>query len=119
MRLLVTLVFDAATSVRGASRVMGLIMAVFPLPLATPSWGTGRLWLRRLGYEKRTRPKEQADDGVWSVEHTVQLGPEKCLGILGIRLRALPVRGICLRHEDVEPLAVCPVTQSNGEVVYQ
>ena len=117
--LFVTLVLDAATSLRGASRVMVLIMAVFHLPLATPSWFTGRLWLLRLGYYKLTRPKEQADDWVWIVDHTVQLGPEKCLVILGIRLRALPVRGICLRHEDVEPIAVCPVTQSNGEVVYQ
>jgi hypothetical protein len=98
---------------------MVLIMAVFHLPLATPSWFTGRLWLLRLGYYKLTRPKEQADDWVWIVDHTVQLGPEKCLVILGMRLRALPVRGICLRHEDVEPIAVCPVTQSNGEVVYQ
>ena len=117
--LFVTLVLDAATSLRGASRVMVLIMAVFHLPLATPSWFTGRLWLLRLGYYKLTRPKEQADDWVWIVDHTVQLGPEKCLVILGIRLRALPVRGICLRHEDVEPITVCPVTQSNGEVVYQ
>ena len=79
--LFVPLVLDAATSVRGASRVMVLIMAVFHLPLATPSWFTGRLWLLRLGYYKLTRPKEQADDWVWSVDHTVQLGPEKCLVI--------------------------------------
>ncbi len=60
---------------------MVLIMAVFHLPLATPSWCTGRLWLLRLGYYKLTRPKEQADDWVWMVDHTVQLGPEKCLVI--------------------------------------
>src|SRR6266436_10426211 len=57
--LFVTLVLEAATSLRGASRVMVLIMAVFHLPLATPSWFTGRLWLLRLGYPKiwqRTTP---------------------------------------------------------------
>jgi len=78
VRLCVTLVLDAATRLRGASRVMGRIMAVFPLPWATPSWFTGRLWRLRLGDDKLTRPKEPADDWVWIVEHTVQRGPEKC-----------------------------------------
>ena len=49
----------------------------------------------------------------------MQTGPEKCLLIVGIRLRALPVVGEYLTHADVEPIAIYPVTQSNGEIVYQ
>jgi hypothetical protein len=75
--------------------------------------------LFRLGYFKLTRPKEQADDWVWTVDHTVQLGAEKCLVILGIRLCNLPAPGSCLSQEDVEPIALFPVKQSNGEVVFQ
>ena len=89
------------------------------LPLSAPSWFSGRLWLFRLGYYKLTRPKEQADDWVWIVDHTVQLGAEKCFVILGIRLCNLPAPGDCLSHEDVEPIALCPVKQSNREVVFQ
>jgi hypothetical protein len=72
-----------------------------------------------MGYYKLTRPKERAEDWVWIVDHTAQLGPQKCLVILGLRLSALPAPGQCLRHEDVEPLVLEPVVKSTGEVVYQ
>jgi hypothetical protein len=49
----------------------------------------------------------------------VQLGPEKCLLIVGRRLSAISGEGDYLRHADVEPIAICPVPQSNGEIVYQ
>ena len=64
------------------------------------------------------RAKEQADDWVWIIDHTVQLGEEKCLLILGVRLSNLPA-DLTLKHEDVEPIALYPVTSSTGEVVFQ
>jgi hypothetical protein len=94
-------------------------MAGVPLPLATPSWWTGRRWRLRVGAEKLTRPQEPADDWGWLVEHTVPRGPEQCWGIFGMRLRAVPARGRGLRHAEVEPLAGCPVTPSHGAVVDQ
>jgi hypothetical protein len=94
-------------------------MLSLQLPLSYPSRFSGRLWLFRRGYYKLTRPKELADDWVWLVDHTVQLGAEKCLVILGIRLCNLPAPGDCLSHEDVEPIALFPVKQSNCEVVLQ
>jgi len=75
--------------------------------------------LLRLGYYKLTRAKEEGRDWVWIVDHVVQTGQEKCLVIVGIRLRAMPAVGEYLTHADVEPIAVSPVTHSNGEVVYQ
>ncbi len=117
--LFVSLVLSAATSLRGASQVMALIMSMFELPIATPSWFTGRMWLLRLGYYKLTRPKERGDDWLWIADHTVQMGAEKCFVIVGLRLRDLPASGRPLTHEDVEPLALFPVTSSTGEVVYQ
>ena len=115
----VSLVLSAATSLRAASQVMTLIMSMFGLPLVAPSWFTGRMWLLRLGYYKLTRPKEFGDDWVWIADHTVQVGAEKCFVIVGVRLSALPASGRPLTHEDVEPLALFPVTSSTGEVVYQ
>ena len=64
------------------------------------------------------RPKEQADDWVWIIDHTVQVGVEKCLLILGVRLKNLP-SDLTLKHEAVEPLALYPVKRSNGEVVFE
>ena len=85
---------------------------------ACPSWYAGRFWLLRLGYYKLMRAKAQADDWVWIIDHTVQLGQEKCLLILGVRLSDLP-SDLTLKHEDVEPIALYPVTSSTGEVVFE
>ena len=73
----------------------------------------------RLGHYKLTRPKEIAEDWVWLIDHTNQSGKEKCLLIVGVRLSQLPEAGKCLTYEDLEPLELFPVEQSNGEVVYQ
>lgn len=117
--LFLSLVLSVATSLRCASRVLELFWAVWEQPRAVPTWGTGRWWVLRLGYYNLTRPKEQAEDWVWIVDHTYQLGTHKCLLILGLRLSALPAPGQCLRHEDVEPLVLEAVVKSSGEIVYQ
>lgn len=119
VKLFSSLVLSDAASLRCASRAMETMLSCLQLPLSAPSWFTGRLWLLRLGYYKLTRPKEQADDWVWIADHTVQVGNEKCLVILGIRLSVLPPAGQCLHHEDVEPIALLPVEESNGQVVCQ
>ena len=117
--LFLSLVLSAAASLRGAGRAIEVVVAALHLPLLQPSWYAGRLWLLRLGYYKLTRPKMHAADWVWIVDHSVQLGQEKCLVILGIRLGDLPPVEQCLRHEDVEPIELVPVKHSNGAVVYQ
>ena len=104
---------------RGASRAMEFCFKALHMSAACPSWFTGRLWLLRLGYYKLMRPKVQAEDWVWIVDHTVQLGDDKCLVVLGVRLSDLLPGNNVLSHEDVEPIELAPVKKSNGEVVYQ
>jgi hypothetical protein len=98
---------------------METVLSLFGLSLPWPSWYAGRFWLLRIGYYKLTRPKPKANDWVWIVDHTVQLGVEKCLLILGVRLSELSSTDFVLNHEDVEPIALFPVKSSNGEVVFQ
>jgi hypothetical protein len=117
--LFITLVLKACASLRGAERTLSLMSTFFNTEHATPSWYSGRFWLLKLGYYKLTRQKEKADDWIWIVDHTVQWGKEKCLLILGIRQSKLPKSETNLFHEDVEPPALFPVSQSNGDVVYQ
>lgn len=117
--LFVLLVLSSATSLRGASRSMKIVISFLGLEFSIPSWFSGRLWLLRLGYYKLTREKEKANDWVWIVDHSVQAGTEKCLVILGIRLSDLLAPGTCLTHEQVEPIDLVPVKHSNGEVVFQ
>jgi len=97
---------------------MEISAKIFDINLSIPSWQAGRLWLMRLGYYKLNRPKTIADDWIWIIDHSVQTGSEKCLLILGIRLADLP-SGRALQYEDVEPIELIPVTESNGDIVYQ
>ncbi len=117
--LCLELILSAATSLRATERVFEIVRAAFAMPLNCPTWSTVRLWLLRVGYYKLTRPKASGSDWVWIVDHSIQLGQEKCLVILGVRLRDLPLPDRCLGHTDVEPLDLFPVKTSNGTVVYQ
>ena len=89
----------------------------FPVPHCT----TVRLWLLRLGYHKLHRPKEQVSDWVWIIDHSNQIGKEKCLVILGVRVSQLspPGEEYPLRLAQMEPIELEPVTVSDKEVVYR
>jgi hypothetical protein len=95
------------------------MMDFLKISLPSPSWYSGRLWLLRLGYYKLTRQKEIAKDWIWIVDHTVQIGTDKCFVILGIRQSSLPLRGNCVSHKDVEIICLDPVKKSNGQIVWQ
>jgi hypothetical protein len=103
---------------RGSSVVMRTIFNFLSLPHLTPSWYTGRLWMMRIGLYKLNMAKEKADDWIWIIDHSVQMGIEKLLLILCIRKKDLPV-GRALNFSDVEVLDLQPVKKSNGEIVYR
>jgi hypothetical protein len=104
-------------SLRGASRVLAVIAEAFGLCIDIPDWTTGRLWLMRLGHAMLTIPLEKADDWAWLADHSVQIGQEKCLVILGIRLRDLPKPGESLKHHDMQLIALVPRTSWTREEV--
>jgi hypothetical protein len=113
------LFLEGGTSLRAASRTIQVVSRLFGLALESPHPTTGRLWLLRLGHYKLHRAKSQADDWIWLVDHVVQIGKEKCLIVVGVRLGELPIPGVPLRLEDLEPMAVLPVTESNQFVVHR
>ena len=81
-----------------------------------PDWSTGRLWLLRIGLAALLGPLVVADDWVWVVDHSIQIGQCKCLVILGIRLSKFPVgRPLC--HHDMEPIALVPMRNANKVTV--
>jgi hypothetical protein len=106
-------------SLRGVPRVLTLVAEVLGWDLPIPHWTTGRLWLLRLGHALLTMPLEQADDWAWIIDHSVQIGQDKCLVILGIRLANLPKPGQCLRHTDLHLVALAPRTSWTREEVDQ
>lgn len=75
------------------------------------------MWLLRLGLFELSRSKAKADDWVWIMDHTVQLGTLKVLVVVGLRLSEWEPRRGPLRHEDVMLLDLVPMRRSNGEVI--
>jgi hypothetical protein len=55
-----------------------------------PDWTTSRMWLMRLGLGQLRQPVVAADDWVWYLDHSVQLGRDRLLAVLGGRLSELP-----------------------------
>jgi hypothetical protein len=56
----------------------------------TPDWTASRMWLMRLGLGQLRQPVLEAPDWVWLLDHSVQLGRERCLVVLGGRLSEMP-----------------------------
>ena len=117
MLLWSNMILLATTGLRCASRAISVCLSAFHLNVAVPSWHTGRYWFMRLGYYKFNRAKQFADDWVWIIDHSVQIGQEKCLLILGMQLSKMP-RGRAITYEDLEPIDLIPICKSNGEIVY-
>jgi hypothetical protein len=115
----ISLVLTASTSLRGASKALEVFISTLNLDCSVPSWPCGRLWLLRLGYYKLTRPKEKADDWIYVADHFIQLDDKKCFVILGIHQSQLLNLDRALTFEDMEPLAILPVNESNGTIVFE
>ena len=72
--MFLNLVLEAACSFRGASAVMELLIGRLPGLERRPAANTGESWMLRIGLYELTRPKTPADDWVWIMDHTVQIG---------------------------------------------
>jgi len=76
------------------------------------------MWMLKLGYYNLTKKQTIADDWIYIIDHSIQMGNEKLLVILGIRAKDLP-KNRALKYEDTEVIDLQPVKKSTGEVVYQ
>jgi hypothetical protein len=112
----VSMVIDCGASMRCAASVIRLLGPAARYDETAPDCSTGRLWLLRIGLAALLRPKIVAEDWVWMVDHSVQIGQCKCLVILGVRQSELP-EGQPLRHQDMELIALEPMTSATKETV--
>ena len=110
IQLTLQLYLHVALGSRGVARVLQLL----PTPLATPSHTTVLNWLYRCGLSVLNRAVERGRDWIWIADHTIAIGPLKCLVILGIPASALASVGYCPSHRDLQVLAVECTVQSTG-----
>lgn len=111
------LVLYTGTRLQRVAAVLAMHWNWSGLDVAVASYYSVRLWLMRLGLHQLNRPKEQADDWMWIIDHTMQLGERKCLIVVAVRQSAWDPDDRVLSHEDVELIELAPVTESNGKVV--
>jgi hypothetical protein len=109
---------QGAVSFRGCQSVVQLLQGFLPQFRSAPAPNTIQSWLLRLGLHELRRPKEKADDWVLIVDHTLQLGPVKCLLIVGLRLSAWEQLEEPLSHHDLTLITLEPVAKSTGEIVH-
>lgn len=100
---------------RPSERALKIFWEWLGIEQPLPDWTTIRIWLMRLGVAMLEEPLEKADDRVWMVDHSNQIGPEKVLVVLGVRASQLPPPGETLRHEDMQVLMVRPGTHWKRE----
>lgn len=110
---------QAGTPLQRVSAVLKMSWSWCEVSVQAASYYAVRLWFLRVGLYQLQRPKEQADDWIWIIDHTVVLGQRKCLIILGIRQSSWNPENRVLGHEDVELIDLVPVRESNGKIVYR
>ena len=93
---------------RSVPRLLEAFSSFYPGRPAVPDWTTGRMWLMRLGLGQLHLPVVKADDWVWLLDHSMQLGRERCLAVLGGRLSELPCRPLCRSDLRLLHLRVMP-----------
>lgn len=110
-------VLVARAGQRCLAAVLELVAPWLPGVDETPCANTGRMWLLRVGLFELSRAKPKAEDWVWIMDHTVQMGTLKVLVVVGVRLSEWEPRRGPLRHEDVAVLDLVPMRRSDGKVV--
>jgi len=110
----IELVLSFSLSMNSASKILPLM---FDLK-RTPSINSGKSWMLKLGYYNLTKKQIIANDWIYIIDHSIQLGKEKLLLILGIRAKDLP-KDRALKYEDTEIIDLQPVKTSTGEIVYE
>jgi hypothetical protein len=119
VQLFLRLVLSCAVSQRATAAALNVFVHWLPGVEAAPCANSGRMWQLRLGLYELIREKEQVDDWAWIMDHTLQLGPWKCLVIVGVRLSVWRHHGGPLRHTDLQLLNLTPMEQATGERVHQ
>ena len=103
--LCIRLVLSAAISFRAIPKAIHVIFSSFPVfqKIQIPSYKTVLRWVTKVGLYNLLSQKEKAKDWAFLVDNSIQLGIQKCLVVLGVRLSKLQGKPLTfeamVRHE--------------------
>jgi len=116
----VRFVLEGAISMRGASRICGIINSIAGRnPFEYPAHTTVQNYIQRVGLYLLERNNQRHDDWIWIADHTYSIGTLKVFIVLGIRLSHFRSLGRPLQYQDLTVLLMLSVENSNGTVVKQ
>lgn len=113
----VKLILQASLSFRAVPKAVHIAFSQFAAVKnqQIPSHKTVGRWLTQIGLYKLNRPKEKADDWALIIDNSVQIGTQKCLVVLGIKLSEFQGKALCF--EDMEMLVMELHNQSDAKTV--
>lgn len=122
--LAVTLYLQGGFRFRVVARTLSILGKAFPCLPSSPEHSTVRLWVHRLGLY---RLKSAKLGSRWAMicDHTATFGGLKMFVICGVDLNVLDRRvetgegDFSPTHGDVTPLAIVPMSNSNGELLFE
>lgn len=107
----------AGSSLRGAAAALVEFVQHGFASFAVPSFSTIRSWLLRVGYYALTKPLDRSVPWVWLADHTIQIGTQKILVILGCPIAQVPFGERALQLADLQLVALVPMETSTGALV--
>ena len=96
---------------RAVPKVLKCVCDTFGLSIKIPNRDAVRNWSCRNGVAILQEP-EEAEDWIWMVDHSVQLGKMSVLVVLGIRQADLP-KDRPLQRQDMTALMILPTQSRN------
>ena len=103
-----------SVSFRSLSKILVVSSVYLKTQCASPSYQTGILWIKKIGYYELYKPKERADDWIIIADESIGIGQEKVLVVLGIRRKDVDFTRP-LKLKDLTPLLVKSKERWTGE----
>jgi hypothetical protein len=119
MWLALSCILSGKASLQSVPRLLEVFDGCYEVPGRTsvPDWTTSRMWLMRLGLGQLRQPIVKADDWVLLLDHSIQLGRDRLLSVLGLRLSEMPPGP--LSRSDLRPLHLKVMRDPNMDSNYQ
>lgn len=115
----IRLILYCSISFRAVPKALNVIFTQIPglKNHSIPSDKSINRWLTRVGLYKLNTPKEIADDWAFIIDNSIQVGTQKCLLILGVRLNS--VKWKSLTFENVEVISMDILESSDKNNIFQ
>jgi hypothetical protein len=96
------------------SGVFEIFSVCMKMERSVPSFSSGMLWIKKVGYQRLNQAKVIADDWILILDESIGIGQEKLLVVLGIRRSQIDFERP-LSIQDMEPIIVKSKKSWTGE----